>query len=197
MASEKSYFDVLTAKLGDFNNYNAIGGFRSKENIDKNNFLKTFLKNNPHITLPPIVNHCACGHWIKVNCYIHNIITDEIKVVGNCCIKLFGITHKCTNCNEPFKRYSNSVCKKCEYDIKKKIADQKKVDRENKKKIADFENAKNKAGKEKIKFGKWKGYSIAAVSKEDLSYIKWCFDKYNSEYITSFENIANYYKNYI
>lgn len=35
--------------------------------------------------------HCLCGHPIKTVCVIHNPQTDKYAIVGNCCIRQFGI----------------------------------------------------------------------------------------------------------
>lgn len=38
--------------------------------------------------------NCICGHYIKINCLIINIINKNILTVGNCCIKKFGINRQ-------------------------------------------------------------------------------------------------------
>lgn len=67
----------------------------------------------------PKEEECVCSKAITDNCYIKNMITGKILVVGPCCIKPF--THKkCSSCGCCHMQKS-SMCRPCkiksEYDI--------------------------------------------------------------------------------
>jgi hypothetical protein len=64
----------------------------------KNQLLnEKFKKQFPKAPLPPLVEHCVCGHRIKENAFI----TDgkQILVLGNCCVRRFCDTGTKKTCN--------------------------------------------------------------------------------------------------
>ncbi len=79
-------------------------------------------------SFPPHESHCACGHFIKNNCYITN--KKKILVVGNCCIKRFLLkkSRVCEVCTADHKNRKYNLCDECkpkfdiyEWDKKEKI----------------------------------------------------------------------------
>ncbi|CCV01994.1 hypothetical protein IIV22A_150R [Invertebrate iridescent virus 22] len=64
----------------------------------------------------PHSNKCICTHDIEENCYIKNVINEQILIVGNCCINKFlniDTSKKCERCNEPHKNKKNNYCNTC------------------------------------------------------------------------------------
>lgn len=43
------------------------------------------------------VSYCICGHSIRDNCVIHNILNERTLITGNCCIKKVGMIRKHAN----------------------------------------------------------------------------------------------------
>tara|TARA_R110002020_G_scaffold165762_1_gene353418 strand:+ start:648 stop:1187 length:540 start_codon:yes stop_codon:yes gene_type:complete len=75
---------------------------------------------------PDHSDYCACGHIIHQQCYIFNIYTKEIVVVGNCCIlkwKLNGMP--CSRCFEPHLNRKDNYCSPCRIILKKQEEDKK------------------------------------------------------------------------
>ena len=63
---------------------------------------------------PTWVNHCICDHKILFNCWIFNTETKRMKVLGNCCIKKFGLDgRRCQVCNEKHKNRKDNLCNDC------------------------------------------------------------------------------------
>lgn len=60
---------------------------------------------------------CLCTHPIQENCYIENLFTGELVVVGNCCIEKFlpeDHQHRtCGRCNQPHKNRKDNYCNAC------------------------------------------------------------------------------------
>jgi hypothetical protein len=84
--------------------------------LDKpNRHLNYWMIANRNIDLPDCVENCICGHFILENCYIENITTGEVLVLGNCCIKRFipksGRT--CAKCGNPHRRRKINLCFDC------------------------------------------------------------------------------------
>lgn len=96
----------------------------TKTTLTRNSHLNYWLTTNPNTPLPDKTHNCICGHPIIENCYIENIHSKEILILGNCCInrfvekkgrtcKICGASHKrrlidrCFDC-------SVGVCEKCE-----------------------------------------------------------------------------------
>lgn len=71
----------------------------------------------PDCSCPPSKNVCICSHPIIENCYIQNIHTDSILIVGNCCIKRFlpleNQGRSCPKCKEPHRNRNDPWCDDC------------------------------------------------------------------------------------
>lgn len=75
---------------------------------------------------PTYQSHCICDASITEQCYLVNVKTKILIVVGNCCIRTYvpeEATKKCTEClKEKGRLYEhlNYICKDCREEIKKK-----------------------------------------------------------------------------
>jgi len=72
---------------------------------------------------PKYKSKCLCDHFIDENCFIYKQTgkTLEIRVIGNCCIKKFGLQgRRCEVCNNVHKRSKYNICKSCEKQEKEK-----------------------------------------------------------------------------
>lgn len=85
------------------------------------------------LKFPDSVTKCMCGHTIKENCYIKNILTGQFVVLGNCCIKKFipKAGRTCDECAEPHKNRNYNMCNPCidklpygknNFDLKRKYS---------------------------------------------------------------------------
>lgn len=103
------YYKTLKENLGDFNKWEYAGGNKGRHN----NYFK--IKFEYPTLPPPEENKCMCGHSIVEQCYIYNNETEELKVLGNCCIRKFipksGRT--CEDCGDPHKNRKWNKCKDC------------------------------------------------------------------------------------
>ena len=149
------YHQILLTKLKNLSDYEYAGGYTCKKNIEKNNYMKSFELEG--IIYPDIKKECECTHWIKQNCYVRNINTKEILVIGNCCIRHFQIKKKCSDCKKLHKRTKSNICSDCDKELKKK----------------------DKLKSTKLNFGKYKGYSIGYVEEKDNGYLKYIYDKFD------------------
>ena len=69
---------------------------------------------------PPVNDRCVCEHPIVQQCYILNVKTKEIEIIGNCCIKKFGLGGRtCGSCGAEHKNRKDNLCNECRK--KKKI----------------------------------------------------------------------------
>jgi hypothetical protein len=72
---------------------------------------------------PKHKDECICEHHISENCYIYkkekkNI---QIRVIGNCCIKKFGVGGKrCKICDTVHKNRKDNYCNSCRKDVAEK-----------------------------------------------------------------------------
>lgn len=103
------YYNNLISELGDLNDWEYGGG--NQKNHD--NYFKLKFDNTK---IRPIeVENCICGHKIIEQCYIYNNKNDELKVLGNCCIKKFipksGRT--CEDCGKGHRNRKFNKCKEC------------------------------------------------------------------------------------
>lgn len=75
----------------------------------------------PNTELPESDFECVCLHHIQENCYIYLPNTDEIVILGNCCIKKFIPTcnRSCEVCGDTHKSRNDNRCKNCK--IKKNV----------------------------------------------------------------------------
>ena len=79
---------------------------------------KDFFKNQPYIGHE---DRCKCNTKILQQCYILNTKSKEIVVLGNCCIRRFGLNGRtCSMCNAVHKNTSDNYCKECRIINKKK-----------------------------------------------------------------------------
>jgi len=79
------------------------------------NYWKLFNKNNKY-PQPSHTNKCKCGHHIEENCYVIDKNTEDIVVLGNCCIQKFcpdNNNRTCEICNEKHKNRVVNRCNKC------------------------------------------------------------------------------------
>lgn len=98
-------------------------------------------------------NSCICTHHIEEQCYIKNKITEEILVVGNCCINRFicNTDQRCELCKEPHKNRKNNYCNKCRLSRASSICT----------------------------VGKYKGKTFQYIKQNDISYCTWIMDNEN------------------
>lgn len=105
--------DKLVSGLKDnIENFIYYGGnFGPHENYF-NNIIEITNENEPELSLK-----CVCGHDIINNCYVKHKTTNEISVVGSCCINKFMTkdqkSRKCVFCNSNHKNNKNSICNDC------------------------------------------------------------------------------------
>lgn len=172
--AKKNYHLILLNKLGNLDDYEYAGGFKSKLNEVKNNYMLKL--ESEGIEYPKKKKNCECTHWIMQNCYVMHSETKKVLVIGNCCIKHFQIKKKCSECKKVHRRTKNNLCIDC--DIKHKT--------ENKE--------KDNLISTKLNFGKYKGFSIGYVYENDLDYLNWIyknFDK-NKKHKTNSNKIYEY-----
>jgi hypothetical protein len=70
---------------------------------------------------PSIRDECVCEHHISENCFIIKKKENElhIRVIGNCCIKKFGLAgRKCELCNETHRNRKDNLCHTCREEQK-------------------------------------------------------------------------------
>lgn len=119
------------------------------------------VSNNNIDVFPPYSTKCECGHVISENCYIKNIKTNEILVVGNCCILKFykSVVDDITKFHKESKKIKRKTLKlipkkyqefkdnrKCAIDklrLNKKIKKQKFLIMKNQKNIIEQEQKEN------------------------------------------------------
>tara|TARA_B110000208_G_C11672750_1_gene395850 strand:+ start:287 stop:955 length:669 start_codon:yes stop_codon:yes gene_type:complete len=66
---------------------------------------------------PEDEDKCKCGHSITQQCYITNIHTDEVLVLGSTCINKFipdGMKKKCNKCGNVHKNRKKNLCNTCQ-----------------------------------------------------------------------------------
>ena len=72
---------------------------------------------------------CLCDHPISENCFIYKQVgkTLHVRVIGNCCIKKFGLQgRKCQICNDVHRRSKHNICIPCESSLKKAEREKKR-----------------------------------------------------------------------
>jgi len=74
---------------------------------------------------PSPIKKCPCGVKIKEQCYIQNINTKEIRIIGNSCIKKFlgKVERTCEECKKPHKNRKVNRCNDCRSIKKVKCVD--------------------------------------------------------------------------
>lgn len=172
--AKKNYHLILLNKLGNLDDYTYAGGFKSKLNEVKNNYMLKL--ESEGIEYPQIKKNCECTHWIMQNCYVMHIETKKVLVIGNCCIKHFQIKKRCSDCKRVHKRTKSNICNECEKQIKEK----------------------DRILSTKLNFGKYKGFSIGYVEKHDINYLKWIYENFdiNKKHKSNSEKIYDYYNFY-
>ena len=174
------YHKKLLDKLGDLTEYEYMGSYTNKFNDKKNNYMIKMEESG--IEYPPLSGVCECTHWIKQNCYIRNIKTNKILIVGDCCIKHFKIKKKCSNCKCEHRRTKFNICVDCE--------------KKEKKDIDKFNKYINSLRHKKIEFGQYKGESLGDIFKKDSSYVNWCFRKYEETNDKIFGQFLDYFNSW-
>ncbi len=92
--------------------YKWVGGDKSSPIHSEYFTLCGFTKNNR----PPHEDYCVCGHKIKQNCYLQNIDTGQLIVVGNDCIKQYmpdQYGKRCGLCKKTHQNKKKDQCNDC------------------------------------------------------------------------------------
>jgi hypothetical protein len=166
-----NYHEILTEALSGANDWEFVGGDIRPNHINRWN-LKF-----PNQEMPGQVLECECSHPIKENCYIYSKQLDEIKIIGNCCVKRFLPNKedrelKCELCKIPHRNRKVNRCNNC----KRLPLINFFVCKEHKVKDCDI-----------CAIGSWN----QKISENDIQYYKWInhsyvylgYTKYNNIYI--------------
>ena len=103
-------FEKLKKELGDLNRYTYFGG-RSGSHLKY--YIKTLRQKKED--MPKREKACICETPIVINCFVKNMDTKELFVIGKDCIKRF-FKHKnrtCENCRIAHKNRSVNLCNTC------------------------------------------------------------------------------------
>jgi len=202
----KSHFKEITSLISKEKEMIYYGGPQSCINEDAlnkeyihNKHSKYWLNIKDDNEVEPFnYTHCLCFHCIKNLCYIKNIKTKKIYVVGNECVNKFVDKdmqgRRCNICKTSHKNIKDNYCNECRKNIKdelKKEKEEKKRAQEKeiseryyqeylKKKEIENENEFRKGGI--CKFGKkHKGTLYVDIFNNDKGYIKWALDTYKTQ----------------
>jgi hypothetical protein len=90
-----------------------VGGGHLDDAVKNEVLNEKFRKQFPKAPVPPLTEHCVCGHRIKENAFI----TDgkQILTLGNCCVRRFcetGTKKTCGLCGNPWKG-KTLLCREC------------------------------------------------------------------------------------
>ena len=100
--------------VDDLDDYIYVGG-NGDNTTGQMHHYNYFALKCPGIAHPEPVQHCACGHAIRENCYIRNMETGDMIQMGNCCIKRFmpenGRT--CGDCGKSHRNRKIDRCNDC------------------------------------------------------------------------------------
>lgn len=115
---QKHIFKLLK-EFGDFKDWMYAGGNMGRH---ERYFVLKFGYGECH---PDPIDKCPCGIKILEQCYIQNIHTKEIRIIGNHCIKKFlgKVERKCEECKKPHKNRKVNRCNDCRSIKKVKCAD--------------------------------------------------------------------------
>lgn len=104
-----NYIQNLKKRLGNFDEWRYAGGNQGSHKLYF--YLMFGEKRKP----PAVETHCQCNHFIKEQCYIYNSGTDQLVVLGNCCIKKFIPKHMrtCEDCDKPHRNRKWNKCNEC------------------------------------------------------------------------------------
>ncbi len=96
--------------LEDMKDYKYCGG-DSKQHL---NYWNLFNRNK-NLDTPDYTTKCICGHDIEDNCYIIHKTSENILVLGNCCIQKFcpDSGRTCDDCGEPHRNRKVNRCNEC------------------------------------------------------------------------------------
>lgn len=80
-------------------------------------------------SLPGHEDRCVCNHPIKWNCYIRHKVSNEVVVLGNCCIKKFikDSGRTCGMCGEPHKNRKDNHCNDCRKHLNKQKLNNRRI----------------------------------------------------------------------
>ena len=175
---------VKDNKLSPYKQWEYIGGDTGSH----------YLKLSSNMEPLPKEYECICTHDIIENCYIQNIITGEILIVGNCCIKKYlkiDTSKKCQKCDKPHKNRKDNFCNTCRL-----INKEAKTIKIKPPQILTI-GINKEANTIKIKppqiltIGKHKGNSFQYILDNDQSYCKWVLDK-NPDYISEINKMKDF-----
>jgi hypothetical protein len=152
--------NVLEQELGDLNNYIYYGGMNPEESdLSPDSYNYYFRYYKYYKKLKPVKiefnNKCVCGEILKYNCYVKNIITNEVFVIGSVCIDRFikdGKKRRCEICNSIHRNTKDNKCKICRITFKQELLE---------------------SNNQIVNFGKYKNKSFDYVIKNDIGYCKW------------------------
>lgn len=205
----------ITTKLANSKEFIKYGGrekFKYSNSLDaddtiikthipttENNYWRICKKDND--IMPKHMGICLCFHDIKYNCFIKNIKTNKIYVVGRCCIKKF--VHKemagrrCDICLGPHRNSKNNICFDCRDVIKEKER-LESYEKERLERLERYEKEKECVFREDniCKFGKHKSKSYDVIFK-DKGYIRWAYKQLNMEKKDNIYYLMKLYKEHI
>jgi hypothetical protein len=143
----KEGLERLRTKYNINNGWKYGGGCRKKEYIhglDEYNIVETshskYYENHlrpewakkGYCSLDYFPKHkdkCLCDHFIDENCFIYKERgnTISIRIIGNCCIKKFGLQgRRCQICDSLHKNTRDNYCNVCRDKIKKEEKEKKR-----------------------------------------------------------------------
>jgi hypothetical protein len=107
-----NYYEILQKALSDADDWEFVGGNTQTSHINR------WCLKFPNREMPGEEDECECSHPIKENCYIYSKKLDEIKIIGNCCVKRFlpdkdSRKLKCENCGLPHNNRKVNKCNDC------------------------------------------------------------------------------------
>src|SRR5271169_819419 len=82
--------------------------------------LGALAEKHPRTKMPQWQETCICLHPIVHNCVIRHKRTNEVLIVGKCCIKKWkketdkNLSKSCKDCGAPIRRTKSDICEKCE-----------------------------------------------------------------------------------
>lgn len=90
-------------------------GGRAFDPICHNNYWQIFYKSrNWSGKMPHYKFQCVCGKQIERECFIYNVKTKKIKIIGIDCIKKFNIDKRiCAECGIEHNNRKNNFCDEC------------------------------------------------------------------------------------
>lgn len=188
--------------LGNLSDYENMGGFTNTKNNKPDKHMLQMLLSGVHYPRY-YQERCPCKHPIVMQCYIRNKKTDEILIVGSCCIKKFNIKKLCPSCKTTeHKSPKNSLCNDCskaktsfKNNLKKItkniIKQQKNNEKQYKKEKEEYMADKANRLWSIIRFGKYKGDSLYILLKDE-SYVQWIVKEWKMRPFGPFKPVIEY-----